>query len=85
MAGHITANDLKTKGIGAIEQMTNDEREVIITVRGKQKYVILPIEEYNQLREFELDAAIQEAKRDIAEGRYHTGSIEEHMNRVHHV
>jgi prevent-host-death family protein len=61
MAGQITANDLKTKGIGAIEQVVTDGREVIITVRGKQKYVVLPIEEYNQLREFELDAAIQEA------------------------
>jgi prevent-host-death family protein len=85
MAGQVTANDLKTKGVGAFEQFTDDDREVIITVRGKQKYVVLPIAEYNQLREFELDAAIQEAKRDIAEGKYHTGAIEEHMNRVHHV
>lgn len=85
MAGQVTANDLKTKGVGAFEQFTDDDREVIITVRGKQKYVVLPIAEYNQLREFELDAAIQEAKRDIAEGKYHTGAIEEHMTRVHHV
>lgn len=85
MARQITANDLKVKGITAIEGMATDDREVIITVHGKQKYVILPIEEYNQLREFELDAAIQEAKRDIAEGRYHSGPIEEHLKRIHNV
>ena len=85
MAGEITANELKTKGVSAIEQLSTEYPEVIITVRGKQKYVVLPIEEYNKLREFELDAAIQEAKRDMAEGNYHKGSIEEHMNRIQHV
>jgi hypothetical protein len=52
-------------------------------VRGKEKYVILPIETYNQLREYELDAAILKAQKDYAEGRYHTGTIEEHLQRVH--
>ncbi|HCX97182.1 MAG TPA: prevent-host-death protein [Spirochaetaceae bacterium] len=83
MAILVSANDLKVKGIRAIEENSSNDREVIITVRGKEKYVILPIETYNQLREYELDAAILKAQKDYAEGRYHTGTIEEHLQRVH--
>lgn len=82
MVGQITANDLKVKGISAIDELVNDNYGVVITVRGIEKYVILPIEEYNQLREFELEAAIQESRKEIAEGKYFTGSIEEHMKRI---
>ncbi len=85
MIGQLSANDLKVKGITAIDEMTAENNGVVITVRGKQKYVILPIDQYNQLREFELDAAIRESRREIEEGRFHAGSIEEHMARVHHV
>ena len=85
MTGQITANDLKVKGITAIDEMVNSNNEVVITVTGRQKYVILPIAEYNQLREFELDAAIQEAKKDVKEGKYFSGSIEEHLKRVRNV
>ena len=85
MIGQITANDLKVKGISAIDELVADSNEVVITVRGRQKYVILPIEEYNQLREFELDAAIQEAQKEYKEGKYSSGSIEEHLERVQHV
>ncbi|OQA62421.1 MAG: hypothetical protein BWY39_01794 [Spirochaetes bacterium ADurb.Bin269] len=85
MFGRITANDLKVKGISAIEESAEDNQGVVITVRGVEKYVILPIEEYNQLREMELEYAIRESKKDIEEGRYFAGSIEEHMNRVGNV
>jgi prevent-host-death family protein len=85
MVGQISANDLKVKGISAIDELVNDNNGVVITVRGIEKYVILPIEEYNQLREFELEAAIQESKKDIDEGRYYSGSIDEHMNRISNV
>jgi prevent-host-death family protein len=57
MKNTITANELKTKGVSAIEEVTASNNEAIITVRGKNKYVVLSIEEYNQLREYELEAA----------------------------
>jgi len=85
MIGQISANVLKVRGITAIDEMTADNREVVITVRGKQKYVILPIDEYNQLREFELDAAIREAEQDYKSGKYSTGTIEEHIARIRDV
>jgi prevent-host-death family protein len=85
MVGQITANDLKIKGISAIDEIVNDNDGVVITVRGVEKYVILPIEEYNQLREMELDYAIKESKKEIEEGKFFSGSIEEHLKRVSNV
>ena len=85
MIAQISANDLKVKGITAIDELVPENDGVIITVRGKEKYVVLSIDEYNQLRELELDAAIQEARKDIAEGHFKSGTVAEHLNRIEHV
>jgi len=55
---------------------------VIVTVRGTSKYVILPIEKYNYLRECELEAALLETKRDIKEGKIIKESVEKHIKRI---
>lgn len=85
MVAQITANDLKVKGITAIDELVSEYDGVIITVRGKEKYVVLTIEEYHQLRELELDAAIQEARKDIDNGKFFTGSVKDHLNRIENV
>jgi len=82
MISQITANDLKVKGISAIDELADENNGVIITVRGKQRYIVLPIEEYNHLREYELEAAINETKKDIEAGRFFEGTIDEHIKRV---
>lgn len=82
MAQIITANDLKTKGVSILEKEAEDGTEVIITVRGKNKYVVLPIEKYNYLRECELEAALLEAKKDVKEGKYVKERIEKHIKRI---
>lgn len=82
MAQIITANDLKTKGVTILDKETSDGTEVIVTVRGKHKYVILPIEKYNHLRECELEAALLESKRDIKEGKFVRESVEKHLKRI---
>ena len=78
----ITANDLKTKGISILNEETSDGDEVIITVRGKNKYVVIPIEKYNYLRECELDAALHETKRDLKDGKIFKESVEKHIKRI---
>jgi len=78
----ITANDLKTKGITILEKKTSDNDEVIVTVRGKNKYVVLPLEKYNYLRECELEAALLETKKDIKEGKIFKESVEKHIKRI---
>lgn len=76
---HISANDLKTKGIAAIEAALTDAPEAIVSVRGKDKFVVMEIAHYHYLRECELDAAIAETKADLAAGRFTTESVEEHL------
>jgi len=84
MVNSITANDLKVKGVSILEQMTEDQNEAIITVRGKSKYVVLTIDEYNYLRECELEAALVESKKDLKNGDFNSDSIEEHLKRIKH-
>lgn len=78
----ITANELKTRGISAVEESMAGEDEVLISVRGKNRYVVMNIEKYNVLRELELAAAVEEAKADYEAGRYTTGNIAEHIKEI---
>jgi prevent-host-death family protein len=82
MSQTITANELKTKGVTILNDEIADGSEVIITVRGKNKFVVMPIEKYNYLRECELEAALLESKRDIKEGKYVKESVEKHVKRI---
>jgi len=78
----ITANELKTKGVKALENKLNKSEGVLLTVRGKAKYIILSVEEYDRMREAELDLAIIQIKKDIVDGNYTEESAEEHLNRL---
>ena len=75
----IAANDLKVRGLKAIDEQMEHNDEVAITVRGKVKYVVMKVEKFDELREYELDRALVEARKDINEGRY-TNSLEQHFN-----
>jgi PHD/YefM family antitoxin component YafN of YafNO toxin-antitoxin module len=78
----ITANDLKTKGVSAIENNLGDNDELIITVRGKETYIVMNMAHYNYLRDCELEAALHQAKADIASGDYVTESVSDHIKRI---
>ena len=79
---HITANDLKTKGVAAIEALLAEHSEAIVSVRGKDRFVVMEIAQYHYLRECELDAALAETRADLAAGRFVQESPEEHVARV---
>jgi len=78
----ITANELKTKGVSILDEETSGETEVIITVRGRNKYVVVPIEKYNYLRECELEAALLESKRNVRQKKFVKESVEKHIKRI---
>ena len=78
----ITANDLKTKGISDIERALRDAREVVISVRGKPRYVVMDITHYDYLRECEIAAAWAQTRADVAAGRYRREDADAHMARV---
>lgn len=78
----ITANQLKTKGVSALESIIDGNNAAIVTVRGKDKYVVMDLETYNHLRECELEAAIIETKREVEQGEILDDSIDEHIKRI---
>ncbi|OIO70274.1 MAG: prevent-host-death protein [Zetaproteobacteria bacterium CG12_big_fil_rev_8_21_14_0_65_55_1124] len=78
----IVANDLKTRGVSALEEGLQSGPEVMITVRGKDQYVVMRVEQYHYLREMELEAALLEARQDVANGNVIRESAEAHVNRV---
>ena len=78
----ITANQLKTKGVSAIQNNLSENHELLITVRGKEKFVVMDIKHYNYLRECELDAALHQAKIDYQDGNYITENVEDHIKRI---
>ena len=79
---NLTANDLKTRGIAAIEAVLADRPEAIVSVRGKDRFVVMDIAQYHYLRECELAAALAETHADVAAGRYVKESAADHVKRV---
>ena len=78
----ISANDLKVKGIASIEAGLQDHSEAVISVRGKDRYVVMDMSHYHYLRECELEAALAQTQEDLKEGRFVIESPEEHLKRL---
>lgn len=78
----ISANDLKTKGVSVIETMLENQPEALISVRGKDKFVVMDIAHYHYLRECELEAALAETRADVTAGRVVKESAEAHVARL---
>ena len=80
----VTANDLKTRGIAAIEAALGQGRdEAIVSVRGAGRYVVMGMAHYQHLRECELEAALAESRADMAAGRFVVESPAAHLARLH--
>ncbi len=78
----ITANELKTRGVSALEDQLQSADEVFVSVRGKEKFVVMSVEKYAMLREFELEQAVKEARADYEAGQVVRESADEHMKRI---
>lgn len=78
----ISANDVKTKGVTIFSSLLEKFDELIINVRGKNKYVVLDIERYKELRENELDLAYMKTMKDIEKGNYKTQNAKEHIEEL---
>ena len=75
----ITANELKTKGIACLEVNLADKPEAVITMHGKECFVVMKIEHYHYLREMELEAALYDTQQNIAAGRFTKDSVDQHV------
>jgi hypothetical protein len=78
----ITANDLKTRGVAAIEASLAEQTEATISVRGTDRFVVMDIAHYHYLRECELEAALAQSRADLAAGRAVRESPAAHVARV---
>ncbi len=78
----ITANELKTRGVKAIEEQLKESDRTGITVRGKVKYVAMTVEQYDRLREAEISLAYHEVMKEYKGGDYIAETAEEHIDRL---
>ena len=78
----ISANELKIKGVSIFDTLLKSLDEVLISVRGKNKYVVVNMERYEYLRECELEQAYQETQKDIKKGNSKTMSAQEHLDEI---
>ena len=68
--------------IFAIEFALSTAPEAIVSVRGKDKFVVMDMAQYHYLRECELEAALAQSRADLAAGRAVKESAAEHMQRM---
>ncbi len=78
----ISANDLKTRGVGAIDEALREQSEAPVTVRGQVKYVVMSKDQYQYLRECELEAALAESRADLDSGRFVRETVDQHVSRI---
>ncbi len=78
----ISANTLKTQGVSAIDEALAHASEAVVSVRGKDRFVVMGIEHYHYLRECELAAALAESQADLAAGRFVQESVDAHLARL---
>ncbi|MFZ0788290.1 MAG: hypothetical protein WAM94_01555, partial [Chromatiaceae bacterium] len=58
------------------------QSEAVVSVRGKDRFVVMDLAHYHYLRECELEAALAETRADLAAGRFVVESADAHMDRV---
>lgn len=78
----LTANDLKVRGVAAIEDVLAGQTEATISVRGKDRFVVMDMAQYHYLRECELEAALAQSRADVTSGHAVTETAAEHMQRL---
>ena len=78
----LPANDLKTRGVAAIEAALAGQPEAVISVRGRDRFVVMEVARYHYLRECELDAALAQSRADEQAGRFVAESAQAHMARL---
>lgn len=79
---NIAANELKVRGVAAIDQALGEDTEAIISVRGLDRYVVMDLASYNRLRVCELDAALYQCHQEIEAGEGIEESAEKHLERI---
>ena len=78
----VSANEIKRHGVSLFDKLFEKFDEIIVSVRGKKKYVVIDYEEYKKFREYELNKAYKEVMKDIKEGNYKVLTAKEHIEEI---
>jgi PHD/YefM family antitoxin component YafN of YafNO toxin-antitoxin module len=78
----ITATEIKRRGVACIAESLPHTQEVAISVRGKNAYIAMSMEQYNHLRACVLEASLHKKQRDMAQGAIAHRSVAEHIGRL---
>ena len=68
--------------IAAIEAVLAHQMEATISVRGKERFVVMEMAQYHYLRECELEAALAQSRADVAAGSVVQESAQAHVARL---
>jgi len=80
----VTANEVKKRGVSLFDELLKKFDEIIISNRGKNKYIVMDIETYEDFRAYRLDKAYREVMEDVKKGDYHT-DIDRHLRELENV
>ena len=75
----ITANDVKKRGVSIFKELLEKFDDIVINVRGKNRYVVVDYDSYKEFREYQLDKAYKEVMQDYKNGDYKTLTPQEHI------
>jgi prevent-host-death family protein len=75
----ITANEVKNKGVSIFNDALKHSDEAIINVRGKNKFVVMDIDKYDEIVSHNIDIAYLQTKSNITNGNYKTQSAKQHL------
>ena len=79
----ITANEVKRRGISyLVKIIKNSADEILITLRGKVQLVVVPVDEYERLKELELKEALNEVMKECKEGEFTEETAEDHIKKL---
>jgi hypothetical protein len=78
----LSANELKTAGVGAITRALEHGREAGVSVRGRLVYVVMAADEFQRLRDLALELALLDTRADVAAGRCIQESVDDHLARL---
>lgn len=79
---NITASTLKIRGVAAIRKALNNAPQAIVSVHGKDEFVVMDLEHYQYLRECELTAALAESRADVAADQCTRETVDDHLARL---
>lgn len=85
MNNTLTAQELKIKGAQILKERMKKSDELIISVRGKNSYVVLSMKQYDHLRRCELEAALHESRADFKHGKFSVKTVKQHIKDLKHV